>query len=58
MFGRRCAETTKEDYQPGQAQRELRPNAGEESIANLDRLRFSTGASPTAKIRLQMQQAM
>ena len=58
VFGRRAAETTREDYQPGQAQRELAPNAGEESIANLDRMRFSTGPTPTAKIRLEMQQAM
>jgi len=55
VFGRRCAETTVEDYTPGQAQRDLKPNAGEESIANLDRLRYSTGASPTAKIRGTMQ---
>merc|ERR1712156_726632 len=57
-FGRRAAETTKEDYQPGQAQRELSASAGEESIANLDRLRFSTGGSSTAQIRSEMQQAM
>merc|ERR1712044_114150 len=49
VFGRRAAETTREDYQPGEAQRELSPNAGEESIANLDRMRFSTGPTPTAK---------
>lgn len=58
VFGRRAAETTREDYQPGQAQRELSANAGEESIANLDRIRFSKGSTPTAKIRLEMQQAM
>jgi len=58
VFGRRAAETTKEDYQPGQAQRELSASAGEESIANLDRLRFSTGGSSTAQIRSEMQQAM
>ena len=48
VFGRRAAETTREDYQPGQSQRELAANAGEESIANLDRLRFSKGSTPTA----------
>jgi len=58
VFGRRAAETTREDYQPGQSQRELAANAGEESIANLDRLRFSKGSTPTAKIRMSMQQAM
>ena len=55
VFGRRCAKTTREDQQPGMTQRELSPNAGEESIANLDMLRYSTGGSSTAKIRLEMQ---
>ena len=58
VFGRRCAETTREDYLPGQTQRELAPNEGEESISRLDKVRFSTGKTPTAKIRLEMQQAM
>jgi succinate dehydrogenase (ubiquinone) flavoprotein subunit len=51
VFGRRCAETVNEDYRPGATQRELSANAGEESIANLDRLRYSTGGSSTAQIR-------
>jgi succinate dehydrogenase (ubiquinone) flavoprotein subunit len=58
VFGRRCAETTREDYKPGEVQRELPANAGEESIASLDRLRYSKGKSPTAAIRMDMQQAM
>ena len=58
VFGRRAAETTREDYQPGQTQKELSAGAGEESIAKLDKLRFSKGSIPTAKIRLDMQKAM
>jgi len=58
VFGRRAAETTREDYTPGQTQADLPPNAGEESIANLDRLRFSKGSTPTAKMRSEMQSAM
>merc|ERR1719276_357776 len=49
VFGRRCAETTREDYTPGQTQKELSANAGEESIAKLDQLRYSNGSIPTAE---------
>jgi succinate dehydrogenase (ubiquinone) flavoprotein subunit len=48
VFGRRCAETVREDSTPGEPQRELAPNAGEESLASLDKLRYSTGGSSTA----------
>lgn len=58
VFGRRAAETTREDYTPGETQRDLAPNAGEQSIAMLDKLRFSKGSTPTAKIRLDMQKSM
>ena len=58
VFGRRAAETTREDYTPGQTQKELSANAGEQSIANLDRLRYSTGKIPTAEMRLEMQKTM
>ena len=58
VFGRRVAETTKEDYVPGQAQRDLPAGAGEESIAWLDRIRYSKGKEPTSKIRLGMQKTM
>ena len=54
VFGRRCAETVREDFTPGQTQRDLSPSAGEESIANLDRIRYSTGGSSSAKIRSDM----
>jgi succinate dehydrogenase/fumarate reductase flavoprotein subunit len=43
---------------PGAAQPELKKGAGEESIAKLDKLRFSTGKEPTAKIRAGMQKTM
>ena len=58
IFGRAAANTTAETFTPGQAQKELSPNAGEESIANLDRLRFSKGSRPTADLRLSMQETM
>ena len=48
VFGRAAAETTKKLFTPGQAQRDLPKNAGEESIAHLDAIRYSTGKSSTA----------
>ena len=58
VFGRAAAETTKKHLVPGATQRELPANAGEESIAKMDKLRFSTGKESTAKIRGQMQKTM
>merc|ERR1712151_654849 len=58
VFGRRCAETTREDYTPGQTQKDLPAGAGEESIAWLDRIRYSKGPEPTSKVRLGMQKTM
>jgi succinate dehydrogenase/fumarate reductase flavoprotein subunit len=43
---------------PGATQKELPANCGEESIARLDRLRYSKGTEKTAKIRLSMQKTM
>jgi len=58
VFGRRCAETTREDYTPGQTQKPLPAGAGEESIAWLDRIRYSKGPEPTSKVRTGMQKTM
>lgn len=33
-------------------------NVGEESIANIDKLRFNSGTVPTADLRLDMQKNM
>jgi succinate dehydrogenase/fumarate reductase flavoprotein subunit len=54
VFGRAAAETTKKQFVPGAAQPELKKGAGEESIAKLDKLRFSNGKESTAKIRASM----
>jgi len=58
VFGRRVAKSIAETYKPGDHQPELSSNSGEESIARLDKLRYSSGHHPTAKIRLQMQKTM
>jgi succinate dehydrogenase (ubiquinone) flavoprotein subunit len=42
----------------GQAQAELPKNAGEKTIAWLDKLRYANGDLPTADIRNKMQRLM
>jgi succinate dehydrogenase (ubiquinone) flavoprotein subunit len=51
IFGRRAAQTTAEEYTPGQTQRPLPKDAGEASIAKLDKIRYANGEHSTAKIR-------
>jgi len=58
IFGRAAANTMKELYTPGEKQEELSSNAGEESIANLDKIRFADGPIPTAKLRGELQDSM
>jgi len=58
IFGRACAKTIAEDSKPGEALPELSANAGEASVANIDKLRFATGNTNTADIRLKMQKTM
>lgn len=58
VFGRACAHAIAKDSTPGEATRPLPPNAGEESIENLDKLRFAEGAIPVADLRLNMQRTM
>merc|ERR1712050_514169 len=48
VFGRACAKTIAE----------LSANAGEASVANIDKLRYANGATPTAAQRLKMQKTM
>ena len=58
VFGRACAKTIAEEAKPGEAIRDLSVNAGEASVANLDKLRFADGSTPTAELRLTMQKTM
>lgn len=55
VFGRACAHTIAQQCRPGDKVPELPNNAGEESVANLDRLRNANGSQSVAKIRLDMQ---
>jgi succinate dehydrogenase (ubiquinone) flavoprotein subunit len=58
VFGRACAIGISEDHKPGDSVGNLGPNAGEESVANLDKVRFASGSTPTADLRLRMQKTM
>merc|ERR1711915_786413 len=58
IFGRACAKTIAEDSKPGDAVGELSPNAGEASVANIDKMRFADGDINTSAIRLKMQKTM
>ncbi|CAG5132669.1 unnamed protein product, partial [Candidula unifasciata] len=58
VFGRACANTVAEENTPGEKIGPIRQNAGEESVANLDRLRYADGKTTTAELRLQMQKTM
>ena len=58
VFGRACAHAIAEDHKPGEKVAELSPSAGEASVANLDKLRFANGSTPTAALRLAMQKTM
>lgn len=58
VFGRavanRCAETIK----PNQPHKSLPKSTYDKSLANLDKLRFANGSTPTAEIRDNMQHIM
>jgi succinate dehydrogenase / fumarate reductase flavoprotein subunit len=58
VFGRAAAIRAAELIQPGSAQAEFAPNAGEESLARFDKIRNANGKSSTAKIRGEMQHCM
>lgn len=58
IFGRACSKTIAEENKPGDKFGELSPNAGEKSIANLDKLRFADGHINTSTLRLKMQKTM
>ncbi|KAJ0888760.1 putative succinate dehydrogenase (quinone) [Helianthus annuus] len=58
FFGRACANRVAEIHRPGETQKPLPKDAGEKTIAWLDKIRNSNGSLPTSKIRLNMQRIM
>ncbi|KAI8588105.1 FAD binding domain-containing protein [Geranomyces variabilis] len=58
VFGRACALHIAENLKPNTPHAPLPADAGAESIANLDKMRYADGANSTAAVRLQMQKVM
>jgi succinate dehydrogenase (ubiquinone) flavoprotein subunit len=58
VFGRACALRIADIAKPGDAVPELKPDAGQKTIEDLDAIRYSEGAVDTAEIRLELQQIM
>ena len=55
IFGRACALNIAEISKPGDKVTPLKENAGEESVANIDKLRNSKGTLKTSELRSEMQ---
>lgn len=58
VFGRACALKIAEDHRPGDAVPSMAEDEGMESLADLDKLRYSNGSITTADLRIEMQTAM
>ena len=58
VFGRAAANRAAELVKSGEKLQALPKDAGDASLARLDRLRHASGGSPTAQLRLDMQRAM
>jgi succinate dehydrogenase flavoprotein subunit len=57
VFGRAAANHCAENIKPGQAHKSM-PNAGDEALDRLDKLRHNKGSISTAEIRDKMQRTM
>ena len=58
VFGRAAARFCAETMTPRTRHKELAADAGQDSVARIDKLRNANGSRPTAKIRLEMQKVM
>jgi succinate dehydrogenase (ubiquinone) flavoprotein subunit len=58
VFGRACANRVESTLKKDTPHKPLPKNAGEESVANLDKIRFATGSRAVADIRNEMQRVM
>lgn len=58
VFDRACANRVGEVIKPGQHHKPLPENAGQETIARLDKIRNAQGSLPTSVIRRNMQRTM
>ena len=58
VFGRAAANRAAELVTPGATHKPLAPDAGDNALARLDKLRHASGGTPTSNLRLQMQRTM
>jgi len=58
VFGRAAAQHCAETMQPGARHKPFGPDAGQNSVERIDRLRNANGSRSTAEIRLEMQRIM
>jgi succinate dehydrogenase (ubiquinone) flavoprotein subunit len=58
VFGRQAADTTAQIVKPNSPAVQLPANAGEQSIARMDKIRHSKGSIPTAELRVELQRTM
>jgi len=58
VFGKAAGLQCAKSIQSGEKHPDLPKDAGEASLARLDRYRYAKGGTPTAKMRLAMQKAM
>ncbi len=58
VFGRAAAHHCTETMQPGMRHRPLSSDAGQNSVARIDKIRNANGDRPTADIRVEMQKIM
>jgi len=58
VFGRAAAHHCAQTMQPGARHKPLAADAGQDSVARIDRLRNADGSRSTAEVRLEMQRVM
>jgi len=58
VFGRAAAHFCAREMTPGERHKPLAPDAGQNSIARIDKLRNAKGSRRTSEIRLEMQKVM
>merc|ERR1712190_567665 len=58
VFGRQAADTTAELVKPNSPPVKLPANAGEKTIARMDKIRYCKGPIPTADLRRELQVSM
>jgi succinate dehydrogenase / fumarate reductase flavoprotein subunit len=58
VFGRAAAKRASDSIERGARHRDLPKDAGDNSLARLDRFRNAKGGTPTAELRLKMQKIM